>query len=210
MVPVVEDLTARRTGTGLIGDYPIGAWGNEDREYHLCVEVPAGDVGRQMRAAWVKLIVPGTRDDPAERELASGNVLVEWTDDEAKATRISARVAHHTGQSELAEAIQEGLEARRVGDEETATARLGRAVVLASEVGNEQIAGLLDRVVDVIDLESGTVRLKRDVSKADEMSLDTRSVRTVRTAQSGDPARSGEAEGHPRTRSTRPGSRGEG
>ncbi|MFI0354558.1 VWA domain-containing protein [Actinomadura sp. 9N407] len=204
MVPVVEDLTDRRTGTGLIGDYPIGAWGNEDREYHLCVEVPAGDIGRQMRAAWVKLIVPGTRDDPAERELAAGNVLVEWTDDEAKSTRINGRVAHHTGQSELAEAIQEGLEARRVGDEETATARLGRAVVLAGKVGNEQIAGLLDRVVDVIDLESGTVRLKRDVSKADEMSLDTRSVRTVRTAQRVEP------ESHPGTRATRPESRGEG
>jgi hypothetical protein len=204
MDPAVEDLTGRRTGTGLIGDYPIGAWGNESREYHLCVEVPTGDIGRQMRAAWVKLIVPGTRDDPAERELAAGNVLVEWTDDEAKSTRINARVAHHTGQSELAEAVQEGLEARRQGDEETATARLGRAVVLAGEVGNEQIAGLLDRVVDVIDKESGTVRLKQGVSKADEMSLDTRSVRTVRTAHRAEP------EGHPGTRATRPASQGEG
>ncbi|GAA3930545.1 VWA domain-containing protein [Actinomadura viridis] len=201
MVPSVEDLTGRRTGSGQIGDYPLGAWGNEDREYHLCVEVPAGDVGRQMRAAWVKLVVPGTPGDPAERELAAQNVLAEWTDDEAKSTRINARVAHHTGQSELAEAVQQGLEARREGDVETATARLGRAVVLAGEVGNEQIAGLLDRVVEVIDRESGTVRLKKEVSKADEMSLDTRSVRTVRTAHRVD-------EGRPRTRATRPASEG--
>ncbi|QXJ22855.1 VWA domain-containing protein [Actinomadura graeca] len=183
MVPTVEDLTGHRAASGAqTGDYPLGAWGAEQREYHLSVEVTPGDVGRQMRAAWVKLVVPG-RGGRAERVLASANILAEWTDDEAKSTRINNRVAHHTGQSELASAIQEGLEARREGDEDTATARLGRAVVLAQRVGNEQIAGLLDRVVDVVDRETGTVRLKRDVSKADEMSLDTRSVRTVRTRQ---------------------------
>lgn len=175
MVPAVEDLTARRSESGAqTGDYPLGAWGDENREYHLCVEVQPGDVGRQMRAAWVKLVA-------GDQVLASGNVIAEWTDDEARSTRINGRVAHHTGQSELAEAIQQGLEARREGDEDTATARLGRAVVLAREVGNQQISGLLDRVVDVVDPARGTVRLKRDVAKADEMSLDTRSVRTVRT-----------------------------
>ncbi|SFP02856.1 MULTISPECIES: VWA domain-containing protein [Actinomadura] len=175
MVPVVEDLTGRRVESGTqTGDYPLGAWGNENREYHVCVEVQPGDIGRQMRAGWVKLVA-------GDEVLASGNVLAEWTDDEARSTRINGRVAIHTGQSELADAIQEGLEARREGDEDTATARLGRAVVLAREVGNEQISDLLDKVVDVVDPVRGTVRLKRDVAKADEMSLDTRSVRTVRT-----------------------------
>jgi hypothetical protein len=175
MIPAVEDLTGRRVESGTqTGDYPLGAWGDENREYHLCVEVQPGDVGRQMRAAWVKLVA-------GDQVLASGNVIAEWTDDEARSTRINGRVAHHTGQSELADAIQQGLEARREGDEDTATARLGRAVVLAREVGNEQISGLLDKVVDVVDPVHGTVRLKRDVAKADEMSLDTRSVRTVRT-----------------------------
>ncbi|MEV5829133.1 VWA domain-containing protein [Spirillospora sp. NPDC052242] len=178
MVPAVEDLTARRVASGeRTGDYPVGAWGSEAREYHLCVRVPAGGIGQRMRAAWVKLVAP----DGAV--LASGNVLAEWTDDEARSTRINRRVAHHTGQSELAEAVREGLEARRAGDEETATRRLGRAVVLAREVGNEQIAGLLDRVVEVVDGESGTVRLRSGVAKADEMALDTRSVRTVRTVR---------------------------
>jgi hypothetical protein len=210
MVPTVEDLTGRRSGDGQIGDYPVGAWGDEDREYHLCVTVPAGDIGRQMRAAWIKVVAPGGADDASERELAMGNVLAEWTDDEAKSTRINARVAHHTGQSELADAIQEGLEARREGDEERATARLGRAVALAGQVGNEQIAGLLDRVVDVIDQESGTVRLKKEVSKADEMSLDTRSVRTVRTAQRRPGTGTDAGETHPGTRATRPTSQPEG
>ncbi|MFC9977949.1 VWA domain-containing protein [Spirillospora sp. NPDC127200] len=189
MEPTVEDLTDRRVASGgQTGDYPLGAWGTEDRDYHLCVEVRPGDVGRQMRAAWVKLVVPGSGPAPVEHTVGPVNVLAEWTDDEAKSTRISKGVAHHTGQSELAEAVQTGLEARRAGDEDRATARLGRAVVLAKQVGNEQVAELLERVVDVIDEESGTVRLKKDVDKADEMSLDTRSVRTVRTGRGARPA----------------------
>jgi hypothetical protein len=103
-----------------------------------------------------------------------------WTDDEALSTKINARVAHYTGQAELADAIQEGLEARKQGDEETATAKLGRAVALAHQSGNEDTAKLLAKVVDVVDVESGTVRLKKKVEDADEMALDTRSTKTVR------------------------------
>ncbi|RKS79468.1 von Willebrand factor type A domain-containing protein [Actinomadura pelletieri DSM 43383] len=182
MIPTVADLTGRRVESGTqTGDYPLGAWGNEEREYHLCVEIdePAA-VGRLMRAARVELLADG-------EVRASGNVLAEWTDDVDRSTTVNGRVAHHTGQSELADAVQEGLEARRNGDEDMATARLGRALVLARAVGNDQISDLLDRVVDVVDPARGTVRLKREVSKADEMSLDTRSVRTVRTRQAGEP-----------------------
>jgi hypothetical protein len=35
-------------------------------------------------------------------------------------------------------------------------------------------------VVDVIDVETGTVRLKKQVEDADEMALDTKSTKTVR------------------------------
>ncbi len=81
---------------------------------------------------------------------------------------------------ELAAAIQDGLEARKQGDEETATAKLGRAVALAHQSGNEDTAKLLAKVVDVLDVETGTVRLRKQVEDADEMALDTRSTKTVR------------------------------
>ncbi|MCO5998293.1 vWA domain-containing protein [Actinoallomurus rhizosphaericola] len=175
VLPTVEDLTGRRTDVDeRSGDYPLGAWGSESRDYHICVEVPAGEVGREMRAAWVKLML-------GDQVVASGNVLAEWTDDEAQSTRINPKVAHYTGQAELAENIQVGLQARKDGDLDTATARLGRAVALAHQSGNEAIASLLGKVVDVDDPATGRVRLKKDVDKADEMSLDTRSTKTVRT-----------------------------
>ncbi len=103
-----------------------------------------------------------------------------WTEDTALSTQISRGVAHYTGQAELAEVIQEGLAARKAGDEATATARLGRAVALAAASGNDGTARLLERVVEVLDAPTGTVRLRRTVADVDEMTLDTRSTRTVR------------------------------
>jgi hypothetical protein len=178
VMPTVEDLTGRRTDSApLAGDYPTGSWGKESRDYHICVEVPPGSMGREMRAAWVKLVVPGS-----EQVLASGNVLAEWTDDEAKSTQINQRVAHYTGQEQLASDIQEGLAAYQEGDVDTATARLGRALVLARESGHNETVALLNKVVEG-DPETGTARLRKRVDRADEISLETRSTRTVRTRQ---------------------------
>jgi len=95
-------------------------------------------------------------------------------------------VAHYTGQAELAVVIQEGLKAREAGDEETATAKLGRAVQLATESGHEDTAKLLRRVVDVIDAPTGTVRLKKQVAGVDAELTNVRSVRTVRVQKKQD------------------------
>ena len=89
-------------------------------------------------------------------------------------------VAHYTGQSELADSIRKGLEARARGDDEKATALLGKAVQVAHQTGNEATAKLLRNVVDVQDAEAGTVKLKARVAKEDEMALDTRSTKTTR------------------------------
>jgi len=181
VAPAVEDLTSRRTESGpQIGDYPTGAWGpGETRDYHLAVQVSDPyAVGQQVRVARVSLVA-ASPDGP--EVLGEKGVLAIWTDDEALSTRINQRVAHYTGQEELAQAIQEGLEARRQGDKDTAEAKLGRAVALAHQSGNEETAKLLVKVVDVVDAATGTVQLKKKVEDADEMALDTRSTKTVRT-----------------------------
>ena len=62
VAPTVEELTDRRTEAGpRAGDYPTGSWGDESRDYHVCVRGPhgrhrPGDAGR-----------PGLAGDPAER-----------------------------------------------------------------------------------------------------------------------------------------------
>jgi von Willebrand factor type A C-terminal domain/von Willebrand factor type A domain len=179
VAPAVDDLTDRHAPSGpQAGDYPTGAWGpGESRDYHVGIEVNPAGVGQEMLAARVSLVA-GTPS--GAQVLGQGLVRAIWTDDEALSTRINPQVAHYTGQAELAEVIQDGLEARKQGDEETATAKLGRAVALAHQSGNEDTARLLAKVVDVVDAETGTVRLKNKVEDVDEMALDTRSTKTVR------------------------------
>jgi hypothetical protein len=183
VAPAVEDLTARAEAVNpLTNDYPTGAWaGGESRDYHVCVDVPAAKVGEERLAARVSLVV---NDEVATQSL----VKAVWTDDEALSTRINPQVAHYTGQAELAQVIQDGLEARKAGDDRTATVKLGRAVQLAHESGNDGTVKLLRKMVEVDDPATGTVRLKRDVAAVDEMELDTRSTRTVRVTSTPAPS----------------------
>ncbi len=174
VAPTLEDLTARRVEVNpLTGGYPTGAWGDEEREYHVAVRVPSKTPGAEQLAARVQIAVGGN-------VLASGLVKAKWSDDASLTAQISPEVAHYTGQAELASAIQEGLAARAAGDEATATVKLGRAVQLAQESGNDEATSKLRRVVEIDDADEGTVRLKRDVAKLDEMALDTASTKTTR------------------------------
>ena len=157
----------------LTGGYPTGSWGDESRDYHVSVRLPAKAIGQEQLAARVQLAV-------GSQVMAQGLVKAKWSDDEGLTTRINPEVAHYTGQTELAEAIQEGLAAKASGDEETATTKLGRAVQLAKETGNAEATTRLRKVVDIDNEETGTVRLKRSVDKADEMALDTASTKTTR------------------------------
>lgn len=180
VAPTVVELTDRRTEAGpRAGDYPTGSWGDESRDYHLCVEVPAAALGQEMLAARVSLVVPQP-DGSAQNLGAQGLVRAVWTDDMVASTSINPQVAHYTGQAELAQVIQQGLDLRKAGDMDGATAKLGRAVQLASASGNADTAKLLAKVVDVVDAATGTVRLKAKVAEADEMTLETRSTKTVR------------------------------
>lgn len=177
--PDIVDLTHRaKIVKTQVVDYPTGAWGKqESRDYHFCIEVNPGNVGDEMLAGRASLIYT---NNGVETKIVEARILATWTDDDAKSTKIDRRVAHYTGQAELAQSIQEGLEARAKGNIEIATAKLGKAVKLAHESGNEATAKLLKTVVDIQDAPTGTVRLKKAVAKEDEMALETRSTKTTR------------------------------
>ncbi len=172
--PTVEDLTHRATPVNpLTQAYPTGAWGDETRDYHISVRLPAKAVGTEQLAARVQLAT-------GQAVLTQGLVKAKWSADAGLTAQISPEVAHYTGQTELAAAIQEGLSAHAQGDDRTATQRLGRAVQLAAQTGNEEATTRLGRVVEITDAATGRVRLKKDIAKADEMALDTASTRTTR------------------------------
>ena len=137
VAPTIEELTDRAAAANpLTADYPTGSWGEESRDYHVCIEVPPHQSGDEMLAGRVGLV-------HGEEVLSQGLIKAIWTSDQQLSTQISREVAHYTGQAELAECIQEGLEARKSGDNATATFKLGRAVQLAAESGNDGTMKLL-------------------------------------------------------------------
>lgn len=172
--PKLDDLTPRKQVVNpLTVGFPTGSWGDESREYHVAVRVGSKPVGSEQLAARVQLVTGGEVQ-------ASGLVKAMWSSDSSLTARINPEVAHYTGQAELADAIQQGLAAKAAGDEATATVKLGRAVQLAKETGNDEATSRLRRVVEIDNEEQGTVRLKRHTDKLDEMALDTVSTKTTR------------------------------
>ncbi len=179
VAPTVEDLSARRTAVNVLtSGYPTGSWGDESRDFHVSVRLAAKGLGQEQLASRVQLAV-------GDQVVAQGLVKARWSDDDSLTARINAEVAHYTGQTELADAIQQGLAAKAAGDEGTATTKLGRAVQLAAATGNDEATSRLRKVVDIDDPDTGTVRLKRVVEKADEMALDTASTKTTRVRTQG-------------------------
>jgi hypothetical protein len=186
MNPTIEDLTPNATHPNPQSlEFAIGSWAaGESRDYQVDLHVTAAGVGEELLAVRPSIIF---RQEGQEREIRSpsGRVVVTWTTDEALSSRINPRVAHYTGQEELAEAIQAGLEARGRGDDDTATHLLGKAVKLAAESGNDEMTARLKKVVDIDDAATGTVRLKRSVSDAATMDLELESTTTKRAARRG-------------------------
>jgi hypothetical protein len=174
VAPNLEDLTSRRAQVNaLTAGYPTGAWADESRDYHVAVRLSAKSVGQEQLAARVQVAL-------GEEVQTQALVKATWTNDEALTTRIDDQVARYTGKAELAQMIQDGLAAKAAGNDDDATSKLGRAVQLANEAGDQEMTSRLRKVVDIDNAETGTVRLKKGVERLDEMALDTASTKTTR------------------------------
>jgi hypothetical protein len=183
--PTLEDLTPRaRIVTPQVREYLTGSWGpGESRDFHVGIDVKPGGVGEEMLAARPSLVwlePAGGSWVEKEEKPPTARIFATWTADDVQSSRIDPHVAHYTGQGELAAAIQQGLDLREQGNEAGATQLLGRAVKIAHESGNVDMTQRLAKVVEVVDVATGTVRLKRDASKAATMDLQLESRTTKR------------------------------
>jgi len=190
--PTIEELTAKaREISPQVREYLTGSWGGgETREFHVTIDVKPGKVGDEMLAARPSVAYFESAAGPdgggwveKEDKAAEARIFATWTGDDTLSSRLDHAVAHYTGQDELAEAIQKGLELREQGQEAQATQLLGRAVKIAHASNNVEMTQRLAKVVDVVDAGSGTVRLKKDVKKAATMDLQLESRTTKRVAK---------------------------
>jgi hypothetical protein len=187
--PTLEDLTAKaRAVTPQVREYMTGAWGpGESRDFHVAIDVKPGGMNEEMLAARPSLVwleSAGGSWVEKEEKPAAARIFATWTADDSLSSRIDRHVAHYTGQGELAQVIQQGLDLRERGNEAAATQMLGRAVKIAHDSGNADMTQRLAKVVEVVDVATGTVRLKRDASKAATMDLQLESRTTKRVKKS--------------------------
>jgi uncharacterized protein YegL len=181
------DLTSSRIEVDpIVGQYQTGSWGDEIREFHLCVRVPPGAVGEPARrAAQVTVLVDGEK-------VGQVPVLAVWTDDAARSTRMNPRVADALGASEMAAEAEQGFDAWRRDDMERAARHLGKAVQLADASGNEDMLGKLSKVVDWEDPATGLVKPRREVEPEDLLDAEVASAKTHRTPKSPRPGTAGD------------------
>jgi hypothetical protein len=158
-------------------DIPLGAWGNENREYQVAFELQPQNAGEEMMAGRPKLVFT---ENGQEVVVDGDRIVAAWSDDIARTSRINEQVAHYTGQEELAKSIKEGLEAKSRGDIDSATVLLGKAAKIAAESGNDEVTARLKKVVDIVDADQGTVRIKSNAGKAEDLELDMGGTMTIR------------------------------
>lgn len=178
IIDLVNDVTTEADGNThvvALGSFPT----SEDSEYFFSLELtPKSPGGRPIRAGKLKVAyqfgaeqfeVPGTGLDQWYF------IEAQWTDDAGLSARIPMGVARAKGNIEMATAIQEGVAALSSGDEQTATRKLGRAVQLAKQNGDDEMTQRLQKIVVIDNADEGTVKIRRDRQKADAMDLDAAS-----------------------------------
>jgi hypothetical protein len=159
-------------------EVPLGSWATEKRDYQIAFELDPNSEGEEVLACRPKLVY---QQGGQTVEVAGQNIVATWSSDEAKTTRMNKEVAHYNGQGELQEAIELGMKAKAANDIDAATRLLGKAARLASQSGNEEVTRRLEKVVQIDDAATETVRLKR-TDKAADLELEMGATRTVRRA----------------------------
>ena len=147
-------------------EYDLGAWGDEVREYLICLAVgpdaPERVRGESIRLARVDLLTSDPAEGPAGPR---GAILVRWTTDPVELTQLDPKVEHYTGQTELSELVNGGYDAYQREAYEEAALHWGKALEKAAAAGREELRERLKRLVRLD--EAGVPRLRPDLQELD-------------------------------------------
>ncbi|EFC86003.1 VWA domain-containing protein [Parafrankia sp. EUN1f] len=158
-------------------DFPIGDWGNEQRDYQIGIgglQDPGADRGRRPgEKASLAGCVTIVHDGPSSHGTsgtgtgldAGGEIFALWTEDASRYSVVNREVARYAGLVGYGEAVRRGVAAYSEHDLALAAEHLGRAVRLAYEAGEQKRIDQLERgLLTVIDAAAGKVRIREDVS----------------------------------------------
>lgn len=169
--PTELDLTEHHTALDeRTVEFSTDSWGGQDsRDYQLCLT--ADHEGRpkeeDIQVAVVELaaVVAGTT--AAQRCGAPSPIVVHWTEDLDRSSRVDPQVAHYAGQAEINRAVTAGCDAFDDGRFNEAAQEWGRAVTLAAESGNAEILKRMRRLVDISDATGGAVTIRPELQPED-------------------------------------------
>lgn len=162
--PTELDLTEHHTALNeRTVEFSTGFGGGQDsRDYQLCLTVDHEGRPKEedIQVAVVELasVVAGATD--AQRCGAPSPIVVHWTDDLSRSSRVDPKVAHYTVQAEINRAVAAGCDAFDNGRLDEAAQVWSRAVRLAFECGNAEVLRRLGRLVDISDAANGVVILR--------------------------------------------------
>ncbi|MFD7506902.1 VWA domain-containing protein [Streptomyces sp. NPDC059850] len=169
--PTRSDLTAEGTRPDdRTWECRTGAWGDESREFHLCVLADPGSdpMDEDVELAAVDLTLDGDTDGDTDLPPPPArSVLVQWTDDLLLSSRVDPRLAHYGADSDLGLAITAGCDAYEAGDREEARRQWGQAVRLAHGLGSAKMLARLGGLVHITDAATGEVRIREPIRPLD-------------------------------------------
>lgn len=178
LVPAARSTPIDAGPGGRVREYPLGGWApRERRSYFLSLRFPRDKVGAPEQTNLVAQVDLVLADGTVAAEFP---VMAAWTRDPKRATEVSAAVARHMTQSELAADIQAGVRALDDDDIDTATARLTRAWHSAKSLGD---ARQLENLAPLVEEdEKGNVHVRESTSTADRKRAETYSTTTGKVA----------------------------
>ena len=190
--PEIDDLTDRRAVVSeREGDYPTGAWGDEVRDYHVSITVPAHKPGDEMLAGRLKLVIDG--------EVAAETMIKAiWSEDEHLTTKQErqGRGDRSCATSSPRSRDRSRRSARRRATPNARPRSSIRLQEIAETLKDEDKLNALAQVTET-DPVTGKVIPKAHIDPADEIEWRTRSVKTNRTRKP-DPLKSRKCRTHDR------------
>ncbi len=161
--PQLSDLTAQATrvaGTPAT-DFPLGPWSEEAREYVVILKVDhdAPPPGATDLLASIEVVTGRAGATDAVRGSDPVPIDVRWVDIPPQRTEVGPRRTHFQSEKRLRELRYEGGRLFKAGDPAGAVDAWGRAVALATELGNQDALRRLRKVVRVDDAAQGVVSL---------------------------------------------------
>lgn len=155
------DATNPRQQSVELGSFSFG----EQRDYLLDLAVTARQPGQRfvMVRPSLKYLAAGTgeREEKADQ---TAWVYAEWTDVIALAAHIDPRIAHYTGEGDLAQYIEEGQQALDRGDIKRAEHAFGQALEASKRAGNALITRLLNDILE--EDANGFVKINENADAA--------------------------------------------